>query len=442
MNPILPIQHFVPDVEARQWADGRIYLYGSTDISGYNSFCSWQYRVFSSDNLQDWVDHGESFRAALPNKSADWLDAVLFAPDCVWVNGRYHLFFCGISEQGVRLGVAESGSPTGPFTNAVPIAGADQTAIDPTALVDDDGQVYLYWGQRHLRGARLRPDLQSIDPETLETHLLNEEADGFFEGASIRKRNGIYYLLYADNSRHKKPTSLAYATSSKPLGPFTKRGILIDNIGCDPGVGNNHGSIAEFNGQWYVFYHRSSQGNIFNRRVCVEPIAFHADGTIDEVEMTTQGMDDPLPTTEPIAAWRACLLQGRVCTAVSTPTPNAPTTHEYLTQLHRDDWAAYKYVDFDAQPGASFQARVGSLHGGLLEIHLDQPDGELLGVCKVTSTGGWQKWATVSCPIKTVSGVHAIYLVGKSSGQKFVISKYDPERLFDLERFWFAGYRK
>jgi|GEM_PF-3281445 len=27
MNPILPLQHFVPDVEAQQWADGRLYLY-------------------------------------------------------------------------------------------------------------------------------------------------------------------------------------------------------------------------------------------------------------------------------------------------------------------------------------------------------------------------------------------------------------------------------
>ena len=39
MNPILPIQHFVPDVEARQWADGRLYLYGSYDISGRTSYC-------------------------------------------------------------------------------------------------------------------------------------------------------------------------------------------------------------------------------------------------------------------------------------------------------------------------------------------------------------------------------------------------------------------
>ncbi|HEY9526163.1 MAG TPA: hypothetical protein VIR02_03715 [Anaerolineales bacterium] len=75
MNPILPIQHFVPDVEARQWKDGRIYLYGSYDISGRTSYCSWEYRVFSSDDLVHWEDHGQSFRSAPPNTSLSWADA-------------------------------------------------------------------------------------------------------------------------------------------------------------------------------------------------------------------------------------------------------------------------------------------------------------------------------------------------------------------------------
>ena len=436
MNPILPIQHFVPDVEARQWQDGRIYLYGSYDISGRTSYCSWEYRVFSSADLIHWQDHGESFRSAPPDANVTWTDAPLFAPDCVYINGRYHLFFCNA---GNREGVAESASPTGPFTNAMPIAGADGDAIDPAVLVDDDGQVYYYWGQFHMRGAKLRPDLHGIEPETLNTNLLNEAEHGFHEGASIRKRNGIYYLVYADISRGR-PTRLSYATSQSPLGPFTKRGIIIDNTGCDPETWNNHGSIAEFNGQWVVFYHRSSQASNFNRRVCVEPIHFNADGTIDEVEMTTQGISDPLPATQPIESWRACLLSGHVRTAAAGPTENDPTVHEYLTQIHLDDWAAFKYVDFDSQRVNTFQARAGSLaYGGLIEIHLDAPDGELIGTCIVPRTGGWQKWATVSCSVKNVKGVRAVYLVFKGRGDKFVIPKFDPERLFDLESFCFLA---
>ena len=435
MNPILPIQHFVPDVEARQWNDGRMYLYGSYDISGRTSYCSWEYRVFSSNDLVHWEEHGESFRTAPPEASVSWTDAPLFAPDCVYHNGRYYLFFC---DAGNREGVAESLSPTGPFSNAVPIEGADRDAIDPAVLVDDEGQVYYYWGQFHLRGTSLRPDLHGIQPETLCTDLLNEAEHGFHEGASIRKRNGIYYLVYADISRGK-PTCLGYATSPAPLGPFTKRGIIIDNSGCDPETWNNHGSITEFNGQWYVFYHRSSQATMFNRRVCVEPIRFNTDGSIDEVEMTTQGTGSPIPATQPVEAWRACLLSGQVRTGAEGPTESDPTVRERLTQIHKDDWAAYKYVDFDRQPINLFQARVGSLaYGGVIEIHLDQPDGERIGTCQVPFTGGWQKWTTVSASVKGAKGVRAVYLVFKGTGDKFVIPKFDPERLFDLESFWFV----
>ena len=438
MNPILPIQHFVPDAEARVWDDGRMYIYGSYDISGRTSYCSWEYRVFSSADLVHWEDHGVSFRSTGPGAEVPWSGAPLFAPDCIFTNGRYYLFFCSADRSE---GVAVSRSPSGPFSEAVPIEGANGDAIDPAVLLDDDGQVVYYWGQFHLRGARLRgPDLCAIDPDTLVTDLITEAGHGFHEGASIRKRNGIYYLVYTDISRGRA-TCLSYATSTSPLGPFTKGGVIIDNTGCDPETWNNHGSIAEFNGQWYIFYHRSSQGSNFNRRVCVEPIHFNADGSIDEVEMTTQGVGPALLATRPIEAWRACLLHGHVRTAAEGPTEHDNTVREWLTRIHHNDWAAFKYIDFDDQPVTLFHARAGSpTYGGLIEIHLDAPDGELIGVCGVPRTGGWTKWYTLTCKLNEVHGVRAVYLVFRARDGMLSdeARKFDPDRLFDLESFWFA----
>jgi arabinoxylan arabinofuranohydrolase len=441
MNPILPIQFFIPDVEARQWSDGRMYLYGSYDISGRTSYCSWEYHVFSSADLSHWEEHGESFCSTGPGADVPWTEAPLFAPDCIYHNGRYYLFFCNADRSE---GVAESLSPTGRFSKAAPIEGANGDAIDPAVLVDDDGQVYYYWGQFHLRGAKLRPDLHAIQPETLCSDLITEAGHGFHEGASIRKRNGLYYLVYADISRGR-PTCLAYATSRSPLGPFTKGGILIDNTGCDRESWNNHGSIAEFNGQWYLFYHRSSQASNFNRRVCVEPIHFNLDGSLSEVEMTTQGISGPLSANQPIEAWRACLLHGQVRTAAQGPTENDPSVREHLTLIHHDDWAAYKKIDFETQPVLAFQARAASLaYGGLIEVHLDQPDGELIGTCDIARTGGWQKWATFSCRIQKAKGVRALYLVFKGREDRLsrVARQFDLERLFDLESFWFAARKE
>lgn len=400
-----------------------MYLYGSYDLSGDTTYCSYEYHVFSSADLLHWEHHGESFRSTGPDSQVPWADAPLYAPDCVYRDGRYYLFFC-LSDNSE--GVAESLLPAGPFTRTAPIAGAHGDAIDPAGLVDEDGQVYYYWGQFHLRGARLRPDLKSIEPGSLHSDLLTEAKHGFHEGASIRKHGGLYYLVYTDISRGRA-TCLAYATAPSPLGPFEKRGILIDNTGCDPQTWNNHGSIAEFNGQWYVFYHRSSQATRFNRRVCVEPIRFNLDGSIDEVEMTTQGVSAPLVATQNIEAWRACLLSGQVHSEALQPAENCPGYREHLTMIHDGDWAAYKYVDFGSGVVA-FQAQAASLtYGGVIELHLNLPDGALVGTCQVARTGGWQKWEAVTCQVQRAAGVHVLFLVFRGR----------PGRLFNLKDFSF-----
>lgn len=135
MNPILPIQYFVPDAEARQWQDGRMYIYGSYDISGNMAYCSHEYHVFSSDDLIHWIDHGISFRSIGPDTDVPWAEAPLYAPDCIYKNGTYYLYFCMADNSE---GVATSTKPEGPFKNAVPVNGAHGDAIVPAVFIDYD----------------------------------------------------------------------------------------------------------------------------------------------------------------------------------------------------------------------------------------------------------------------------------------------------------------
>jgi arabinoxylan arabinofuranohydrolase len=424
MNPILPIEHFVPDPEARQWEDGRMYIYGSYDISGDTAYCSFEYRVFSSEDLINWTDHGISFSSNGDESDVPWSKAPLYAPDCIYKDGKYYLYFCQADNSE---GVATSTTPYGPFTNAVPVEGANGDAIDPAIFIDDDGQAYYYWGQFNCRGARLKPDMASIDPETLCTNLINEPLHGFHEGPSMRKRNGIYYLVYTDISRGRA-TCISYATSKSPLGPFVKGGVIIDNTGCDPQTWNNHGSIAEFNGNWYIFYHRSSQSSNFSRRACIEPIHFNEDGSINEVEMTTQGVSGPLDAGSRIDAYRTCLMSGSLRTEPVVLNESNNVFSEHLSFIENGNWAAYKYIDFK-DGVSSFNAQAASLtYGGLIEIRIDSIDGPVIGSCEVSGTGGWQKWDNFSCPVQTASGVHAVYLIFKGRGG----------RLFNLQSFSFT----
>jgi uncharacterized protein (TIGR03790 family) len=85
------------------------------------------------------------------------------------------------------------------------------------------------------------------------------------------------------------------------------------------------------------------------------------------------------------------------------------------------------YDGIDVKGKQSFMARVASGgSGGSIEIHLDQPTGEIIGTCPVPATGGWQQWTTVSCAIRSAAGNHRLVLAFNGGGGN----------LFNLE--WFA----
>ena len=402
MNPILPLSEFIPDAEAHRFSDGRLYIYGSRDVRGNSGYCSKSYKVFSTDNMIDWRDHGISFSSQNEEIDSCFRDNVLYAPDCIEKDGKYYLYFCTANN---GEGVSISDKPF-EFTNGVPVKGANSDAIDPAIFIDDDGEAYLYWGQFHARGARLKPNMREIDESTLNTHLLTEEEHGFHEGSSVRKRNGIYYFVYTDISRGKA-SCLSYATSKSPLGPFKKGGVIIDNTGSDPDNWNNHGSIAEYNGQWYVFYHRASHNSNYSRRTCVEPIYFNEDGSINEVEMTTQGAEPSINPLNELEASRACFLNGDAYVEYDD-------TSEYLKAMFTGDYALYKYFDFDKEV-TEFHAVASSLeYNGTIEIRLDNPDGDIVGVCKIKPTSGWTKWKTFKCNVKKIHGKHTLCLVFRS----------------------------
>jgi len=400
MNPILPRKYFTPDVEARVMPDGKLYLYGSQDISGDPAYCSKKYHVFVTEDpkLEQWADCGVSFQNYAENPGIPWSpDTILYAPDAIHKDGKYYLYICG---ENNFEGVAEADCPAGPFGNAKAIEGADGRSIDPSIFVDDDGQAYYFWGQFRLMGAKMNPDMASLDMDTLNTSLLTEMEHGFHEGASIRKRNGKYYMVYTDVVRGRA-TCLSYAMADSPLGPYKKCGVIIDNVYCDPSSWNNHGSIAEFKGQWYVFYHRSSQNKMTCRRVCAEPIFFDENGLIAEVCQTSQGTSAPFKKSTPIPSRSACRM-------MRSPRIDICNGKEMLFSPGEGywkftDWAEYKYVDFDSDGVNSVSVKVK----GVGKITVVIEDNEILGSLSFDS----DNFDTVTAQLKKACGVHTVWLI-------------------------------
>lgn len=302
--------NFIADVEAHTF-NGLTYFYGSTDVQK-EEWCSNSYKVFSTADFTAVTDHGESLNIAQLGSPTMRL---MYAPDAITKDGVTYLFICGDDNSEW---VMQSENPYGKFHTPIKY---DVKGIDPSIFIDDDKSIYYFWGQFSLNGGRLNDDLSYIEPQSIKTEILTEKMHFFHEGSSLRKRNGIYYLIFADVSRGKsemyggKPTCLGYATSLTPLGEYTYRGVIIDNVSLDPCSWNNHGSINEIDGQWYVFYHSSTNNSPYLRRSRAEKISFDESGLIKEVIPTSSGAADYIEPGQTICAGMCCGVSGGyICT--------------------------------------------------------------------------------------------------------------------------------
>jgi hypothetical protein len=407
-NPISPPGVYIADPTARVWEDGRLYVYGSLDETT-DYYCSHRHHVLSTGNLMDWTLYRDVFASKGKNDQVAYSDSLLYAPDCMFKDGTYFLYYTLASPENTE-GVATSSSPTGPFVNgrSIDLQGINQ--IDPAVFVDDDGTAYYIWGQFTAKMAKMKPNMMEIDPATIKDSIVTEEEHFFHEGGYLVKRKGIYYFIYAHIGRAGRATCIAYATSDAPMGPYKYGGVIVDNDHSDPEVWNNHGSIAEFNGQWYVFYHRSTHGSVMMRKACVEPIEFNPDGSITEVEMTSQGAGPPLKATSKIDAERACLLYGHVrIEAISSD-------NEALVQIVDKDAAEYKYIDFeDGVTTVSIRVKPGG-DPGKIDLVLDRPWKASFCTIEVPSRKDSNGWITLDVPVSKRSGVHALWLKFSAEG--------------------------
>jgi beta-xylosidase len=281
-NPIITSM-YTADPSAHVWKRGRLYVYASHDVDPPRG-CDLmdKYHVFSTKDMKHWKDHGE----ILNSKQVSWgrpEGGFMWAPDCAYKNGTYYFYFPHPSgtdwNKTWKIGVATSKKPASDFTSQgfIPEVGGF-AMIDPCVFVDDDKQAYLiYGGGSKCQGGKLKDNMVEIDGKMQDMVGLQD----FHEAAWLFKRNGIYYLTYADNNRREN--QLRYAMSKNPLGPWEYKGVYLEPTGCD----TSHGSVVKFKGQWYAFYHNKSisgKGNL--RSVCADKLYFNPDGTIQKVIQT------------------------------------------------------------------------------------------------------------------------------------------------------------
>ena len=202
----------------------------------------------------------------------------------------------------------------------------------------------------------------------------------------------------------------------------------MDNSNDYPG-GNDHGSIMKVGEEWYIFYHRMTNGTCFSRQACAERIEILPDGTIPPVEMTSLGFSKALNPYEETPAHRACVLRG------GGMIKYLNEFHTVIDELRSGTVVGYKYFDFGEDFSATHTDLVMELRGlgetGRVTVHLDDAANGPIG--EGVFTGDDQ---LIRIKLPCITGRHAVYFTFHDDRTQMSWGLHD-RCLTRLERFVF-----
>ncbi|MXV50825.1 family 43 glycosylhydrolase [Pedobacter sp. HMF7647] len=288
-NPI--IRHKYTADPAAMVFKNKVYLYTGHDEApkNKNGYVMHEWLCFSSENMLDWTEHPVPMNVS----AFKWAKDDAWASQVIERNGKFYWYVAVEhgSIPGKAIGVAISDSPIGPFKDArgSALITNDMTTqtkiswddIDPSVIIDDDGQAYLFWGNTVCNYAKLKSNMTELDGPIKTIDLPH-----FTEAPWIHKHNGWYYLSYA----YEFPEKIAYAMSKNINGPWEYKGILNEIAGNS---NTNHQAIIDFKGKSYFVYHNGAltpDAGSFHRSVCIDYLYYNKDGSIKKVQMTSEGV--------------------------------------------------------------------------------------------------------------------------------------------------------
>jgi len=415
-NPIIQTK-FTADPAPMVWND-TVFLYTSHDedeATGSGKFIMRNWMLYTSTDMVNWQDRGTvaslaDFTWGPSDNNGAW------APQVIQRNGKFY-FYAPLHGKGI--GVLVSDSPYGPFKDPIgkALVSADPWVdIDPTVYIDSDGQAYLYFGNPDAYYVKLNPDMISYSGGvTMIPRLTSStnENDNYQEGPWFYKHGDYYYLAFASKCCAE---GIGYAMASKPTGPWTHKGSIMDRNSLSNG---NHPGIIDFNGKSYVFGFNYARTKALDpntprerRSICLAEMNYNPDGTIKTVPFWGSGMPSSVGVAQVGTLDPYVQIEGETMAwSEGVKTETCSEGGMNLGDIENGEYIKIKGADFGT--GAKyFSARVASnTSGGNIELRLDSKTGTLIGTCAVAGTGGWQTWTTISCDVTGASEVHDLYLV-------------------------------
>lgn len=386
-----------------------VFLYTTHDEDDADNFKMLDWLLYTSTDMVNWTDHG----AVASLKDFKWnpRDNGAWAEQVVERDGKYYMY-CPIHGNGI--GVLMADSPYGPFKDPIgkPLVWQKEhwNDIDPTVLIDDDGQAYMYWGNPELYCVKLNRDMISTDGDIVKFPKIKD----YQEGPWAWKRNGKYYMAFASTCC---PEGIGYAMSDSPMGPWEYKGHIMDHT---PRTRGNHPGIIDYKGKSYVFglsydVLRMETPDHHERRNCeAAEMEYNSDGTIREVPYWRDATLEPCGTLDPYRrveaetmAWGYGLKNGKL-----------GERNMYVGNIDNGEYIIVRNVDFGNKTAKKFTACVQPGAGdATLTVRADALDGPVIASLYVPAGKTGDGYKELVSKTSKITGTHDLYLVFDSKGE-------------------------
>lgn len=273
----------------------------------YATSSGYGFRCWHSADMTQWEDKGLCYDVR--NDPKGWGKICFWAPEVTEHGGKYYMYYsAAVKGRRYRTAVAVADAPGGPFFDAHggPLFDFGYAAIDPNLLIDDDGQLYLYFS-RVCVGGRIKLVKGTLTNELYVLKLkdfLTPDGEAkmilspsqrwetasklvhILEGPFALKRGGRYYLMYSGGSYTKRGYSVGYAMSERPDGGFVKaeENPVLTAGGRTDISGTGHNSVAASpSGRelWCAYHsHTDPAKGGGDRQLCLDRITFEDGGRL------------------------------------------------------------------------------------------------------------------------------------------------------------------
>jgi len=198
---------------------------------GEESIVGHQVRAWRSKDLIEWENLGPIFTVDDTMKAKNGKKIpkrLIWAPEAHWMGDRWALVHCPKAHSSLALSAGKD--LKGPWTH--PMNGGMKPRHDPSLFTDDDGGVYMLWGNTFV--APLSRDLSryTAEPVRIDPSGSRPGPDGKrinrigHEGATMLKVGGKYVHLgtaWSTDQGRKGSYNLYYCVADKITGPYGPR---------------------------------------------------------------------------------------------------------------------------------------------------------------------------------------------------------------------------